>query len=86
MTAAEKRVNIKTALQLIRKLQAKYTLQELQYKTIGAPEAAIKANARRRELTAEAYRMLLQVDAKYQLQAARERGKRKYMHFIINRV
>lgn len=65
------------------KLQRKYYVQEIQYKTIGASKAALKENARRRALCQE----LLIIAGKYEQQTCKAMQKqfneRRHVKFTI---
>lgn len=65
------------------RLQRKYYVQEIQYKTIGASRKALKANAERRALVEE----LLTIAAKYEQQTCKAMQKqfneRRHVQFTI---
>lgn len=56
------RALIKDTFAVLNKLQLKYVRQEIQYKTIGASQKAIRANAERQELTKQAIQLLQMYD------------------------
>ena len=83
MTASEKLAELRKAHSLMERLEAKYIMQGIQYKTIGASSRAIKANEERQELVREALGYLIRVEQKYFLRAVKDNSKRKYVHFTI---
>ena len=90
--AAKMQKETAQAYDLARRLHSKYITQEIQYKKIGAPRKAIKANAERREAIQELLGVLIMLNDKYKkqefaykLQALRTGATaRRYMQFTIN--
>lgn len=65
------------------KLQRKYYIQELNYKTIGASPRAIQANAERRQLVNELLKSLSNYDNDLIMKSVHEIGGKKYLNFTI---
>lgn len=57
--------DIKTAKKYAKRLQAKYIIQEFEYKTIGASKEALRKNAERRALSDEFMRLMCRLERKY---------------------